>query len=136
VEFEQALKDGKNYLDAFFDATDTPHKYKCRECKKECKQDIKKAGYQGLKTHSQTHSNYKKQMERYLSSQTEDFTGPMFTYVREVSQKSKTLYGWIDLITERCLPFDTVKCKTYRKYTNLEPICVNTLKKYMKLLHR
>jgi hypothetical protein len=73
-------------------------------------------------------------MERFLLSQQGD--GSMYTYVREVSPKAKNLYGWIDLITEKCLPFSTVGDKVFRKYLSLDPICVRTLKKYMKLLYR
>ena len=36
----------------------------------------------------------------------------MYAYVREVSPKAKNIYGWIDLITDKCLPFSvTEDCK-------------------------
>ena len=135
VDVERALKVGRNYLDVFFDEAGTPGKYKCRECHKLLQQDVSR-GYQTLKVHAQTHSNYKTQMEKYLQSQMEGRSGPMYSYVREVTAKARNIYGWIDLITEKCLPFNVVEDKVFRKYTSLEPMCKKTLKKHMKLLHR
>ena len=135
VDVERALKVGKNYLDVYFDETGTPGKFKCRECHKLLQQDVSR-GYQTLKVHAQTHSNYKTQMERYLLSQMEGYKGPMFSYVREVSTKARNIYGWIDFICEKCLPFSVVEDKTYRKYVSLAPISTKTIKKYMKFLHR
>ena len=112
IELEKVLKVGKNYLDVFFDKAGTPGKYRCRECNKLCQQDISR-GYQTLKVHSQTHSNYKTQMEKFLRSQTEGYNGPMYSYVREVSLRARNLYGWIDLITEKCLPSSIVDDKTF-----------------------
>ena len=73
-------------------------------------------------------------MERFLLSQTDD--GSMYAYVREVSPKAKNIYGWINLITDKCLLFSVTEDKVFRKYLTLDPMCIKTLKKYMKLLYR
>ena len=58
----------------------------------------------------------------------------MDAYIRPVTEKARSVYGWIDWIVESCLPFSIVTNERFRKYSSLKPISKNTLQKYCKLL--
>ena len=49
-------------------------------------------------------------------------------------KKAKNIYSWINWICCTIKPFSVVEDKLNRQYTTLEPISVNTLKKYIQLL--
>ena len=50
------------------------------------------------------------------------------------SRTATNIYGWMDLICMKLLPFSTVEDPITRKYTNLTPITRNTLLSYMELV--
>ena len=58
-------------------------------------------------------------------------SGPMDKYV---SAKAQKIFGWIDLIVGKCLPFSTVEDEYFLKYLNLHRLSVDTLMKYMYLI--
>ncbi|RHY24224.1 hypothetical protein DYB25_009153 [Aphanomyces astaci] len=49
---------------------------------------------------------------------------PFETYVSEMSV---SLYGWMDLVVAKHLPFSIVEDKTFRRYSNLNPTTAKTL---------
>jgi hypothetical protein len=51
-----------------------------------------------------------------------------------VDSKSSNIYGWIDWIVAKNLPFSFCEDECTKKYTKLKPISVETLMKYMELL--
>ena len=53
-----------------------------------------------------------------------------------VSEPAKNLFGWIDLIATKNLPFAFVDDPKVRKYANLKPTTSKTLKKTMLSLER
>ena len=57
-----------------------------------------------------------------------------FTTGKMVTKGGKNIYSWINWICCTRKTFSFVEDKLNREYTNFEPISVNTLKKYMKLL--
>ena len=51
-----------------------------------------------------------------------------------VNPKVLQLHSWLDWIVTDNLPISTVEKKTFREYTNLESIAVDTFNKYLKLV--
>ena len=50
------------------------------------------------------------------------------------SNKATNIYGWLDWITGNLLPFSFVEDERTRRNAKLEPICRNSLTKYMEQL--
>jgi len=62
-------------------------------------------------------------------------TGSMLSFVtRKVSAKAQNIHDWSESIIMDDLPFSFVENKYARKNTKLDPICRNTLMKYLDLL--
>lgn len=54
--------------------------------------------------------------------------------VEPVSKTAKTIASWIDWVVNDDQPFSFVDRKRTKKYTSLDPVCRQTLRKYMLLL--
>lgn len=52
------------------------------------------------------------------------------------STKADTIFSWLEWICIGMKPFSFISDHLTRKYTSLEPLCVNTLKKYMEIVVR
>ena len=50
------------------------------------------------------------------------------------TNKSKNLYGWVDLVVNGFLPFNTVEQNLYRKHIRHQPVSLETFMKYMNEL--
>ncbi|ETO99561.1 hypothetical protein F441_23023 [Phytophthora nicotianae CJ01A1] len=60
-------------------------------------------------------------------------TGSMLSYVR---QSTLNVYGWMNWILKNNLPLSFCENRAARRYTNLDPICVETLVSAMDSLTR
>ena len=102
----------------------------CRQCGKHRKQQSKR-GYQNLLEHlNRFHPDWKEIMSTEGSSS----HGSRSILANFVDSKSSSIYGWIEWIVARNLPFNFCEDEITRKNVNLKPISVETLKKYMELL--
>ena len=52
----------------------------------------------------------------------------------QISEKTKTIYGWLELIIKNNLPFSFVENEIVKNYCSLPSITVKTLKKYIHLV--
>lgn len=86
------------------------------------------AGFSNLSNH--TSSCCSEWREIWVNSKND---GPLVQFVT-CDAKSRTIYGWIDLILSEKLPFSYVSKEKARKYSNLSPISRNTLMKYLDQL--
>lgn len=105
--------------------------HQCKTCAQKCRQKLS-AGYANLITHAKSHDGWMENVLEYRRCK--EHGRAMDAFVRPITEKAKSIYGWIDWIVDSCLPFAIVKNDRYRKYSNLRPISKNTLKKYFKLL--
>lgn len=111
---------GKEIFNTFF-VTIGERKHKCRSCNGIYAQDTKK-GYTNLITHLQKeHPDYQESMKKNCE------TNPFY------NKKGNNIFKWINWIIEDNLPFSFCEKETTKKYTNLEPISVDTLMKYIRL---
>ncbi len=55
-------------------------------------------------------------------------------FVSKVSPKAKNLHAWMEWVVMEDHPFSFVESVFARRYSKLEPISVNTLKKYIELV--
>ena len=76
----------------------------------------------------QRHPNYKEEIQYHETS------GTINSMFGTVTQKAKSLHGWIDLIVTGGYPFSMVEKSVVRKYIKLEPIDRHTLVSYMQNL--
>ena len=89
-------------------------------------QDVGK-GYLNLMSHIYlAHPNYKNQFFIETGKNTSKFT--------QVSSKANNLYGWLEWVIMESHPFDFPERAFVRKYSSLQPISDDTLKKFMGLL--
>lgn len=89
---------------------------------------LERGGWTNLEEHVlKQHPNYLCEMPSVI-----DKTSRMKDYY--VDAKTANLFGWIEWILSENLPFTFCEKKMTRKYSNLSPLSVKTLKKYMLLL--
>ncbi|KAG6576410.1 uncharacterized protein IUM83_08938 [Phytophthora cinnamomi] len=87
-------------------------------------------GYSNLMQHvRREHPDYDAVM---LAASTAE-TGSMLNYVR---QSALNVYGWMDWILKNNLPLSFCENRAARRYTKLDPICVETLVGAMDSLTR
>ncbi|KUG02223.1 hypothetical protein AM587_10000365 [Phytophthora nicotianae] len=102
--------------------------YRCR-CGTVRKQ-TRRNGYSNLMQHvRREHPDYEAVM---LNASTAE-TGSMLNYVR---QSALNVYGWLDWIIKSNLPLHFCENQAARRYSNLDPICVETLISAMESLTR
>ncbi|KAG6612840.1 GTP-dependent nucleic acid-binding protein engD [Phytophthora cinnamomi] len=102
--------------------------YRCR-CGTVRKQ-TRRNGYSDLMQHvRREHPDYQEVM---LSASTAE-TGSMLNYVR---RSALNVFGWLDWIQKNNLPLTFCENRAARRYSNLDPICVETLVHAMNSLTR
>ena len=104
--------------------------YKCKDCNR-CIVQKKNSEWTTLLNH------IKSQHPEYIelcNDNTQSTLRGMFTTGKMVTKKSKNIFSWTNWICCTLKPFSFVEDKLNREYTNLVPISVNALKKYMELL--
>ncbi len=85
------------------------------------------SGYTNLITHIKSfHSDWKETM-------TFNFTNSSYKLNFD-NPKATNIFSWIDLVVMENREFSFTEKQLTRKYSNLEPICTETLMKYMELL--
>ena len=119
-----------------------PDHWKCT-CGKILKRK-KSSGWTNLINHlNSQHSGWNKASDgRQATLETSGFSGishsdasaATSTSILSSSTKATNICSWIEWVCVGLKPFNFVSDSLTRKYTNLEPISVNTLKKYMDLL--
>ncbi|KAI3657095.1 hypothetical protein MP638_005789 [Amoeboaphelidium occidentale] len=119
----------KKYL---FDATDNADEWKCKLCSKTIKVK-EKTGCSNFKTHACKHSAAVESINAAIEAE-KDGSKARLKVSTTVDQKHLNIFGWIEWILMCNLAFSFVSNQYTRKYCNLLPICVNTLKKYMTKL--
>uniref|UniRef100_H3GY50 Uncharacterized protein n=1 Tax=Phytophthora ramorum TaxID=164328 RepID=H3GY50_PHYRM len=101
-----------------------PEYFRCR-CGTVRKQ-TRRNGYTNLVQHvRREHPDYEAVM---LAAPTAE-TGSMLSYVRHSAQ---IVYGWLDWIVKNNLPLHFCENQAARRYSNLDPICVETLLRAME----
>ena len=84
--------------------------------------------------HLKTHKNYESEWAADKSRRDLD---PSSTsnkmFVSEISDKEKTMHGWLELIIKNNLPIVTVENVIFRKYCNFGHVSIKTIVKYMEL---
>lgn len=106
----------------------------CKSCRANISQNLKK-GFINCVNHVKTvhEEDWKQEMEAALAAEKDG--GCMLQYMkRKVSQKAQTYHDWCEWVIMDDQPFSFVDNKYARKNTKLEPICRNTLMKYLDLL--
>ncbi len=103
-------------------------KYECKLCMPICRRTKKKgSGLSNLMSHVKlAHPTY---LEDVLSKR------PLMDQYL-VTKKVSNIFGWIDWIVTDGLPFSHCEKPCSIKYSNLDPISVDTLMKYLNLLTR
>ena len=119
----------QTYARHFFEPLDATNKFKCRICMKLLGQDPRK-GYSNLMSHlGRQHDSFR---ALYLESQ---LAAPgSLDSLSFVSTKAQSLYGWIDLVVNKHLPFSCVDDDKFRRYSSLPPTSTKSLKKVMRQL--
>ena len=115
------MSDPKSISHKYFTkCQDDPTKRECK-CKKKITQRPK-TGYSNLFHHIQTqHPDYQKES---INQGTLPFA--------QVSKKSDNIYSWLKWVCCGMKPLEFVEDPSTREFTALEPITVNTLKKYLE----
>lgn len=108
-------------------------KYTCKLCGVERLKN--KSGFTNLNSHlDDKHKNWKKVVEQTKSSK--GVKGSMDKFLkRDVDDKYKNIYRWINWIIKGKHPFSYVENIYARKYSKLTPICKSTLMKYMEAVY-
>ncbi|EGZ09418.1 hypothetical protein PHYSODRAFT_254622 [Phytophthora sojae] len=79
-------------------------------------------GFTNLMQHvRREHPNFEAEMLEATTAE----TGSLLSYVRRSSQN---LYGWLVWVVMSNLPFAFCENRTTRRYTNLDPVCIETLR--------
>ncbi|KAL0251297.1 hypothetical protein GEMRC1_000510 [Eukaryota sp. GEM-RC1] len=106
--------------------------YKCKYCQPIFVTWIKKGkGYTNLLSHAKADH-----LDEYHSFESAEHPENIAQFAVPILLKNgRNLTGWIELYTETQESLAFVKNPTVRKHTKLEPICVNTLKKYVRLVY-
>ena len=112
----------------YFNQTEDPHIFQCRFCSIKRK---KNQGLTNLKSHiSDKHLDWK---EIYAHAVSQG-PGAMDRHVEKASLDAINIYSWIEWILQ-CNESPTfVDNKITRRYSRLDPICRNTLSKYMEMV--
>lgn len=117
-----------SYYFKLVESKDGNEKYECKLCMPICRRTKKKgSGLSNLMSHIKlAHPTY---LEDVLSKR------PLMDQYL-VTKKVSNIFGWIDWIVTDGLPFSHCEKPCSIKYSNLDPISVDTLMKYLNLLTR
>ncbi|KAL0222573.1 hypothetical protein RCL1_002427 [Eukaryota sp. TZLM3-RCL] len=112
--------------------------YKCRTCPDHYTWMLNDKGFTNLLYHitSPIHSEeYKEFLQRESSGQTT--LHEIVTVEKEaVSAKAINLYGWLELYVDSQETLSFVEKDVVRRHSSLDPICRNTLSKYVQLTYQ
>ena len=89
----------------------------------------KNTGWSNLFSHGKSHHE-----EEYNKSSNQSEIHFSQVASSKITKKGKNVYLWINWICSSLKPFSFVDNELFREYSRLEPICSNSLKKYMELL--
>lgn len=93
----------------------------------------KSSGYTNLMSHlREKHDDWEQLYNDFKKNNPKSIKGKSNFFI--VNPKVLQLHSWLDWIVTDNLPISTVEKKTYRDYSNLEPISVDTFMKYLKLV--
>jgi hypothetical protein len=94
----------------------------------------KGSGFSNLMSHlREKHDDWEQLYEAFKENNHKSKKAPA-GHVFFVNPKAVLLHSWLDWIVTDNLPIATVEKTTYRNYSNLEAISVNTFSKYLKLV--
>ncbi|RHY82923.1 hypothetical protein DYB37_012401 [Aphanomyces astaci] len=120
------LTTSATYAKFFFSLLEDTGRFECRLCTKHVAQQQDK-GFTNLMSHLMTlHPYYPTVHSDALRASTRAI--PVATFV---SDTSKALFGWMDLVVTKNLPFSTVDDETFRKYFGLQATTASTLRSTM-----
>ena len=125
------------YMCYFSVVVEDPQKllHKCKGCDavaNPLSQDLKR-GYRNLVTHVKSvhKADWETNIRKFLKQTS---SGPMDVFLRQPTDKAKSIFRWIEWIVKGNLPFSFASEQLTRKNTVLPNICNNTLVYYMKRL--
>lgn len=110
--------------------------HKCKLCESfEGRQNLQ-FGYANLTSHikKQHPNDWEPTFKTFLNNG--KLYGPMDKMLHLPTPKAHCIHRWISWIIDDNLPFTFCEKKSTRNNTNLDKMCVPTLKKYMKLLQK
>ncbi|ETV79265.1 hypothetical protein H257_07326 [Aphanomyces astaci] len=114
------------YAKFFFSLLEDTGRFECRLCTKHVAQQQGK-GFTNLMSRLMTrHPDYPTVHSDALRAST-----PAIPVATFVSDTSKALFGWMDLVVTNHLPFSTVEDETFRKYFGLQATTAPTLRSTM-----
>lgn len=118
---------------AFFTAVDGKIKvFKCNTCGCERKEGN---GYANRLSHALTHHQEYQQLEKAQEeAKAKGAAGGMPRYV-VISSHHQNVFRWIDSFSAMNIPLYLVGTEMMRGFSRLQPICPNTLLKYMRVLY-
>ncbi|ETN14231.1 hypothetical protein PPTG_07865 [Phytophthora nicotianae INRA-310] len=97
----------------------------CKACGK-TRKFVAKTGYTNLVSHVRSdHDHFEAEMDAASAAA----TGTLLPWVR---QKASNRYAWLTWIVKGNLPFSFVEMETTRSYTNLPPVCEETISRDME----
>ena len=104
--------------------------WKC-QCRKILKRQ-EGSGWTNLRMHIMSqHPDASKQFEENPENGQSTLLDPSLGLI---NQKAQNVFAWLDWVCNDLMPFSFVDLPRTRKYSNLNPICRNTLTKYLNLV--
>lgn len=123
---------GKDVKDVFFEKHPTKdNEWICRVCKLSYSQKNTEEGhYSDLTRHFHSHENYQ-QLEQDVKKRAGQKSLKDFAF-KSIEGKAKDIYQWMNVIITQNLPFSFCDQQVVRDFAQPDPICRNTLTRYMK----
>ena len=104
--------------------------YKCRHCDKNIKQPARHGGT-NLKSHMKC--KHGEVLEKFLNDKKAKQPS-IVSHFRKITEKAHKIFKWIQFVVMTNQSFSIVDNEYMRGICHLEPICRNTLSKYLTLV--
>ena len=123
------MSKAKLVVSTFYYETSAADFFECKECGSKIKQKLK-SGCTNLTQHiSVKHPALLSKLDQRDESQDSIMS---YCSKSSTSKKAKKIFEWVELVIMSNLPFSIVEDPILRKYTNIDPICRNTLMMYLE----